>query len=148
MSIKFRILRAGEEGFLSNVAEDVFDDPIHPPSAREFLADPRHHLAVAIDEQMVVGFASAVHYVHPDKPYPEFWINEVGVAQEHQNRGLGKALMRLLLAVARELGCKVAWVLTERGNMPAMRLYQSLGGEEAADETVMFSFNLENDATT
>jgi hypothetical protein len=28
----------------------------------------------------VVGFASAVHYVHPDKA-PELWINEVGVAE-------------------------------------------------------------------
>lgn len=142
MAIEIRILRSGDETILSNVADDVFDDPIVPQAAQEFLGDPRYHLAVAMDEGTVIGFASGVHYVHPDKPHPEFWVNEVGVAATHQNRGLGKALMHALLEVARELGCKEAWVLTERPNGPAMRLYQSIGGEEAEDEIVMFTFHL------
>ena len=56
---------------LDNVAEDVFDDPIVEASAQEFLADPRHRLVVALDNNIVVGFVSAVIYVHPDKPAPE-----------------------------------------------------------------------------
>ena len=34
-----------------------------------------------MDEEQIVGFASAVHYVHPDKP-PELWINEMGVVRQ------------------------------------------------------------------
>jgi aminoglycoside 6'-N-acetyltransferase I len=142
MPIEIRILRSGEETFLDQVAEDVFDDPIVPQQAKEFLNDPRHHLAVAIDEGTVVGFASAVHYVHPDKPQPELWINELGVSPAYRNRGIGKSLMRLLLQVARDLGCVEAWVLTERDNQPAMHLYESLGGEDAPPKTVMFTFHL------
>jgi len=141
-SIEVRVLRAGEEAILDRVAADVFDDPLLPGPAREFLSDSRHHLAVAIADATVVGFASAVHYVHPDKIHPELWINEVGVAPTHQGRGIGKALMNALLDVARELGCAEAWVLTERDNKPAMHLYQSIGGKEAEDETVMFTFYL------
>ena len=89
----------------------------------------------------MVGFASAVSYVHPDKP-PELWINEVGVAPTHHRRGVARALLGLLFEVGRREGCATAWVLTERENGPAMRLYQSCGGEEAEDETVMFSFEL------
>jgi aminoglycoside 6'-N-acetyltransferase I len=33
---------------VSRVAPGVFDDPINPARAAEFLADPRHHLAVAL----------------------------------------------------------------------------------------------------
>jgi ribosomal protein S18 acetylase RimI-like enzyme len=143
MPIEYRILRAGDEALLAGTAADVFDDPILPRAAREFLADPRHHLAVAVDHQVVIGFASGVHYVHPDKPFPEFWINEVGVAPAYQNQGVGKAIMRSLLAVARELGCKEAWVLTEGDNTPAMRLYQTLGGEKAPEDTVMFTFSFD-----
>jgi len=139
---EIRILRAGDEAVLDNVAADVFDDPIQAQAAREFLGDPRHHLAVAVADQVVVGFASGVHYVHPDKPNPEFWINEVGVSAAHQRRGLGKALMNALLAAAKTLGCREAWVLTERDNAPAMRLYQTLGGEEDPQDTVMFTFFL------
>lgn len=142
MPIEIRILRSGEQSVLEHVAADVFDDPIVLQASEEFLADPRHHLAVAIDDGMVIGFASGVHYVHPDKEHPEFWINEVGVAETHHRRGIGKALINALLDIARGLGCEEAWVLTERDNDPAMRLYQSLGGDEARDEIVMFTFHL------
>jgi hypothetical protein len=79
MASKIRILQPGDDQFLMNVAAEVFDNPIDAELTREFLEDPRHHIAVAIDDEQVVGFASGVHYIHPDKP-PELWINEVGVA--------------------------------------------------------------------
>ena len=142
MTVEIRILRAGDEAALDRVAEDAFDDPIVPAAARAFVADPRHHLAVAIDAGVVVGFASAVHYLHPDKARPELWINEVGVAETHQGRGLAKRLMTAILEAGRALGCSVAWVLTERDNTPAMRLYASTGGVEAAKDAVMFTFFL------
>jgi aminoglycoside 6'-N-acetyltransferase I len=66
--MEIRLLRAGEESILSHTAPDVFDNPVRAELAREFLNDPRHHIVVAIDGNTVVGFASAVHYVHPDKP--------------------------------------------------------------------------------
>ena len=142
MAIEIRLLHAGEADMLERSAAEVFDDPVLPRAAAEFLADPRHHLAVALDGGTVVGFASGVHYVHPDKPAPEFWVNEVGVDPAYHRRGLGRALMRALLDRARELGCAEAWVLTERDNHAAMGLYQALGGEEDPDDVVMFSFDL------
>ena len=123
-------------------AADVFDDPIDPRAAAEFLADPRHHIAVALDAGVVVGFVSAVHYVHPDKPAPEMWINEVGVAASHRGQGVGRAVVAAMLDRARALGCTEAWVLTERDNPAAMRLYASGGGVEAPSDSVMFTFRL------
>ena len=142
MTIKFKVLKAGDEQILSRVAPDVFDFQLDERLTAEFLQDPRHHLAVAIDEDVVVGFASAVNYIHPDKP-AELWINEVGVAPTHRNRGVARALLELLFTVGRQEGCSTAWVLTERENAPAMRLYRACRGEEADGETVMFSFNLD-----
>ena len=115
MTIEIRLLASGDDGILSHVAEDVFDYPVDPVLAHEFLQDPRHHLAVAIDNGVVVGFASAVHYVHPDKP-PQLFINEVAVAPTHRQRGLGKAVVGLLLDVGRAHRCTEAWVLTDRTN--------------------------------
>ena len=89
------------------------------------------------------GFVSAVHYVHPDKPHPELWINEVGVADGYRGQGIGKAVMRETLDVGRRLGCAEAWVLTERSNEAAMRLYASSGGEAAPEDAVMFTFHLD-----
>jgi aminoglycoside 6'-N-acetyltransferase I len=140
VAIEIRLLLAGEEGILANVAPEVFDHPIVPEAAREFLADPRHHLAVAVEGGTVVGFASGVHYLHPDKPRPELWVNEVGVAPTHQGRGLGKAVLGALLGAGRSLGCAEAWVLTDRGNPAALRLYASLGGAETPPDAVLFTF--------
>ena len=139
--IEIRALKPGEEAVLANVAEDVFDDALVSGATREFLADPRHHIVVAIDGGVVIGFASAVHYVHPDKPRPELFINEVGVAESHQRRGIGKRIMSALFDVGRELGCSAAWVLTSRDNEAATALYSS-SGASADEDAVMYSFQL------
>ena len=136
-----RILNESDEALLDRVADDVFDNPIVVPAARKLLRDSRHLMAVAIDEGFVVGFVSAVLYVHPDKPAPELWINEVGVASSHQGRGIGRRLMEAALEEARGAGCTEAWVLTDLSNQAAMRLYQSAGGVASGDH-VMFTFRL------
>src|ERR1700674_3779775 len=133
MAVQGRVLGPDDESVLMNVARDVFDRPIDPSLTREFLHDPRHHIAVSIDDGVVVGFASAVHYVHPDKA-PQLWINEVAVAPSHQRRGFGQAMLNLLFDVGRAHRCTVAWVLTDRKNGPAMALYRSLGGREGPDD--------------
>jgi aminoglycoside 6'-N-acetyltransferase I len=140
--ITFKVLGPKDGGVLAKVAPDVFDDPIDVGRANEFLADPRHHLVVAVDRGQVVGFVSAVSYLHPDKPRPELWINEIGVAASHRRRGLGKGLLRSLLAVAQGMGCAEAWVLTDRTNTAAMRLYSAIGSTEPTDH-VMFTFRLD-----
>jgi ribosomal protein S18 acetylase RimI-like enzyme len=144
MSIKIRVLTRDDARVLENIAADVFDDPLHLARSKEFLGDARHHLVVALDGDTVVGFVSAVHYVHPDKAQPELWINEVGVAETHQQRGIGKRMMQAALELGHELGCKEAWVLTERSNTAAMKLYGSSGGVEGATDQVMFAFFLED----
>jgi hypothetical protein len=74
---------------------------------------------VAIDDGLVVGFASGVHYIHPDKP-PELWVN---------------ALLHALFDVGRVHNCRTAWVLTCRDNVAAMALYTSVGGTEGTDDS-------------
>ena len=142
MAIEIRILQSQDIDVLSNVAQGVFDDLIDTARTREYLADQRHHLVVAMDDDLVVGFLSALDYVHPDKPRPELWINEIGVASAHRGRGIGKDLLRELLELGARLGCTEAWVTTERSNTAATRLYSALGGLDGSDDAVLFTFKL------
>lgn len=134
-----RVLSTSDLPLLLHAADDVFDYPVDETLAREFLADPRHHIVVALVDGVVIGFASAVHYIHPDKP-PELWINEVGVAAPHQGRGIAKAIMKEMLRLGKGLGCVNAWVLTDRNNTAAVGLYKSVGGNFSEEETVMYEF--------
>ncbi|HLO14803.1 MAG TPA: GNAT family N-acetyltransferase [Anaerolineales bacterium] len=140
--LEIKLLHPTDFHYLNNVAEDVFDDPILEFSARDFLADPHHRLIVALENELVVGFVSAVIYVHPDKPAPELWINEIGVAQTHQRQGIGKALIQAVLNEAKQSRCTEAWVLTDRANVAAMAMYRSAGGTETLPDPTMFTFRL------
>lgn len=141
MSVEIRLLGPADEDVLARVAPGVFDHDVDPRLSAEFLRDSRHHLAVALESGTVVGFASGVHYVHPDKP-AELWINEVGVAPSHQRQGLGQRLLRAVFERGRELGCREAWVLTSPANLAAMRLYEAAGGREMSEAPAMFTFRL------
>ena len=146
--MQIKILRAEDAALLLAVGPDVFDDAVDPRAAAEFLNDPRHHLVAALDAGAIVGFASAVHYVHPDKPSPEMWINEVGVATTYRGRGVASAILQRVIEVARINGCAEAWVLTDRTNEAALRLYKSNGGIEAPGDQVMLTFRLEDSGTS
>ena len=139
---EIKLLGSADRHILNQIAEEVFDDPIVPETAQEFLADPRHRLVVALDKNIVVGFLSAVIYVHPDKSAPEMWINEIGVAPTHRRQGIGKALMKAILEEAKQAGCSEVWVLTDRANLAAMAMYKSAGGEETLPDPTMFTFKL------
>jgi aminoglycoside 6'-N-acetyltransferase I len=136
-----RVLGPADAKLLDNVAEGVFDDPVIPAIAAEFLNDPRHALCVAIVDGVVAGMASGVRYVHPDKP-SEFWVNEVGVAPAYHRQGLGKQIMAELLAHARREGCREAWVLTDDDNTAARALYRSVGGDAGSPQR-MITFRLD-----
>ena len=142
-TVDISFLGPGDEAVLEGVTPDVFDAPVRPERVREFLGDPRHHVVVARDGRKVLGFATGMHYVHPDKE-PELWINELGVVESHRRLGVATGLVRALLDRGAALGCREAWVLTERSNTPAVALYEAVGGRQPEEETVMFSFLLES----
>ena len=145
MTIEIRVLGEGDATVLDDVAADVFDNAIIPEMAQRFLADPAHHIVVAIDEGTVVGMATGNDYLHPDKPV-QFWVNEMGVAPSHQRRGIGKQLLRCILDLAKDLGRDEAWLGTEFDNVAARALYKSLDGEE--ESFVMYTYEFDNKGST
>ena len=141
MSIVVRLLGPDDASLVLHPAPGVFDNAPDPALTAEFLVDPRHHLAAAIDGDLLVGMASAVHYVHPDKP-PQLFINEVAVAPSHHNQGIAKRLLRRLIELGQELHCTELWVLTDRANAIACRLYESVGAESPGEDCVMYTIHL------
>ncbi len=145
MTVDVRLLTPHDMNLLENAAKGVFDDAIVPGRAAEFLRDPRHVIAGAVADGVLAGMATGVIYVHPDKPAPELWINELGVAAAFQGRGFGKALLGVMFDAARAAGCRDSWVLTERSNTAARRLYDACGATEHDDASVLYEFQLAAD---
>ncbi len=123
------------------VGDKLFDLPVKINRAKEFLVDPRHHLMVAYFEQKIVGLASGFHYVHPDKD-PVLFIDEVGVIDDFQKKGIGKTVVQAMCDHGKSLGCSEAWVLTDESNEAAIKTYLGAGGKKTHESIVMVDFKL------
>lgn len=139
MEIEIRAAIHGDLAAMERVGDKLFDYPVKPNRAKEFLDDPRHHLFIAIHEEKIVGMASGFHYVHPDKD-PELFVNEVAVLEEYQNKGIARELVRRLCQYGRSIGCRSAWVATEHRNLPARAAFVAAGGQEHPEAVALIEY--------
>src|SRR5438093_13638182 len=91
------------------------------------LNDPDVVLLIARDGERIVGTTTVIVYTTP------YWIkarlDEVVVDESARGRGVGEALVKAALDVARESGAQIAELQSGRtaAREPAHRLYERLG---------------------
>jgi ribosomal protein S18 acetylase RimI-like enzyme len=137
--LEVRQVKCGDEALFERVAAGVFDEPIDTDRLSAYLAEPGHHMLVALHDGEVVAQLAAVVHRHPDKP-TELYIDEVGVAPAFQRQGIARRMFDEMLAFGKALGCEEAWVGTEPDNDAARGLYESRGAE--AEPFVMYVYKL------
>lgn len=147
LPISIHVVSQKNASLLDRVDHDVFDHEVKPELLSAFLANSANLLVVAVAESQVVGMATGISYVHPDKPLALF-INEVGVSAHFQRQGLGKRLVSAILEEGRIRGCTEAWVATEVGNAPARALYERLGGIADEEHAVVYLYPLKPSTQT
>jgi [ribosomal protein S18]-alanine N-acetyltransferase len=131
--IAVRLLAPGDEGVVRELA--TYDGPGDPEA---LLADPRSLMLVAFYRKRPVGLVVAHELPRRHGDRSKLFVYEVDVAESHQRRGIGKALLARLAELARERGIGVGFVLTDEDNIPANALYRSAGGTSSRD--VMWEF--------
>ena len=117
-------------------ASELFDHAARPEWAQRFLTTPDHHLCIAYDDDQPVGFVSGVETTHPDKG-TEMFLYELAVRETSRRRGVGRALVEALAALARERGCYGMWVLTDSDNPAALATYRSAGAGEPSEQVML-----------
>ena len=140
MTVEIRKVGLGDMALFDRIAEDVFDHEIVPAVLADYLAQPGHHLWVALGDGQVVGQLSAVVHRHPDARPMELYVDEVGVSPAWQRRHIATAMIDAAFALGRELGCTEAWLGTEPDNEPARALYAPRA--EPVEDVVMYVFKL------
>ncbi len=99
------------------------DDPWSAQAFRDEIRIGHHYLA-ARDGERLVGYAGLAFVSSP--PHPEAEVHTIGVDPAHQGRGVGRALLRGLLAAADEQHATV-FLEVRTDNEPARALYESEG---------------------
>jgi [ribosomal protein S18]-alanine N-acetyltransferase len=130
-------LGAGDDAKVAE-ASALFDGPARADATRQFLGERGHHLLVAYVGDTPAGFVTGAELTHPDKG-TEMFLYELGVAEAHRRRGIGKALVAALVRLAQEAGCYGMWVLTDQDNRAALATYQAAGAAREPD-TVMLGW--------
>jgi aminoglycoside 6'-N-acetyltransferase I len=139
MQLEIREVKAGDAALFDRMGEAVFDKAIDPARLAAYLAEPGHHMLVALQDGVVVAQVAAVIHRHPDKR-TELYIDEVGVTPALQRQGIAGRMLDRMLTLGKALGCEEAWVGTEPDNIAAKRLYESR--RTTAEPFVMYVLKL------
>ena len=126
---------------LINKINQLFDDKKwSQKEGNKFLTDKNNLLLLAFENDKPVGFLTAHRLQRFDKKKAEILLYEIGVHPYYRRQGIGKSLINEVKNWAKEVNSSEVWVLTEKTNPIAMKLYQSVGGVEESPGTVMYVY--------
>ena len=94
--------------------------------------DPNHHIVV-LEIAMEIAGMMQVSYL-PNLTYRGGWraqIEGVRVAQQWRGKGMGRLLIDKAIVLAREKGCRMIQLTTDKNRPEAIAFYQRLGFEDS-----------------
>ncbi|NLD69053.1 MAG: GNAT family N-acetyltransferase [Limnobacter sp.] len=137
--VSFRLAEAADlpaiVGLLADdplgAARERLESPLPPGYRAAFDAiarDPNNELLVAVSDGAVVGVLQLTFI--PGMTYQGGWralIEAVRVAAPMRSQGVGRSLFERAIRRARERGCVLVQLTTDRSRPDALRFYERLG---------------------
>ena len=140
MHAAIRRLAPGDERVAARVVA-LFKSAASPsPRPQRFLANPSNYLIVAEVAMELAGFVMAYRLDRLDRDTAQLFVYEIGVLPEFQRRGIGTQLMREIGRIVAAEGLMEAFVLTDRANVAAQRLYGGTGATIDEDQSMLFVY--------
>ncbi|HEX3904341.1 MAG TPA: AAC(3)-I family aminoglycoside N-acetyltransferase [Polyangia bacterium] len=110
---------------------DTYQGAVPSDAYLETLLGKPHFIALAAsDGDGVVGGLAAYQLEKFEQARSEIYIYDLAVREGHRRKGVATGLIRALGRIAKERGAYVMFVQADRGDDPAIRLYESLGTRE------------------
>ena len=136
------IFRHAERGDVERIVQLLADDPLGAkrerydlPLPRAYLAafeaiaaDPNNEIVVACRDGEVIGVLQLTFI--PGLTYQGGWralIEGARVAAAHRSSGLGRAMFEHAIQRARDRGCRLVQLTTDKARPEARRFYETLG---------------------
>jgi aminoglycoside 3-N-acetyltransferase I len=100
------------------------------PYLQALLGKPHFIALAALHGRHVVGGLAAYELEKFERARSEVYIYDLAVQEDHRRKGVATGLIRALGGIAKARGAYVMYVQADRGDDPAIRLYESLGTRE------------------
>ena len=132
-----KAVRDDGAAYLSLVRALAVYEKLDPPTdaacerliAHAFGEPPMYELFVADDEGQVVAYAVTFHTYSTFRALPTLFLEDLFVHPEARRRGIARAMIAHLQALAVERGCgRMEWTVLD-WNTPAKDLYDAIGAE-------------------
>ena len=140
MDYEFKQLTASDVGLLKDLLrvfgqafEDVntYQGAVPADDYLQLLLGKKHFIAVvARRDNVVVGGLAAYELDKFERDRREIYIYDLAVAEEDRRKGVATGLIGALKNIAKERRVYVIYVQADRGDAPAIKLYESLGTKE------------------
>ncbi|MDF3821060.1 AAC(3)-I family aminoglycoside N-acetyltransferase [Leptospira sp. 96542] len=122
---------------LNEVFADAFEDSethlSNQPSddyLRTLLSKKDFITLVALDREHIMGGLVAYVLEKYEQARSEIYIYDLAVAEKYRRRGIARSLIQELKMIAKEIGAYVIFVQADKVDLPAVRLYESMGIKE------------------
>lgn len=140
--MKIVLLKPGDEELLQR-AEAVFNpDTLTRERCAMLLREPTYAMVVALtDDNDVMGriYGNVLHRFEAS----DLLLYEVDVAEAHQRKGVGRAMLEYLKGLCAKRGYAEMWVLTELDNAGGNGVYTSAGGVLEDSPANMYVFRID-----
>lgn len=124
-NLVFRPMEQNDIDDVVNLEVQSFATPWSRQSFEEELENPRARYLIAVLDGEAAGYAGA--WLILDEAH----VTNVAVASRHRRRGVGEALMRALIALAKEDGAGSMTLEVRPSNGAARAMYAKLGFKAA-----------------
>lgn len=110
---------------VSLIEEECFSMPWKPDDFREMIErDSMTYVVAEIDDEIIGG--AGLRCIVGDGE-----ITNVAIKKAYRGNGYSKPMLSEILSIGRKMGCTAFTLEVRVSNEPAIRLYKSLGFEEA-----------------
>jgi len=104
----------------------------------EFMKQPQNLAFVALYDNEVVGFLYGYSLMSITDNEPQMFVYSIDVLAEIQNKGVGSRLFQYVVDYSKENGFSECFVITDKGNKRACRIYEKAGGRNDFEDEIVY----------
>ncbi|MCL2508102.1 MAG: GNAT family N-acetyltransferase [Oscillospiraceae bacterium] len=114
---------------------------IDPKRLRGFLEHPQNLAFIAKYHDEACGFIYGYSLMSLTAA-PQLFVYSVDVLSLFQNSGIGSKLFQYVVDYSKENGYSECFVITDKGNKRACRVYEKAGGKNDFEDEIVYVINL------
>jgi len=134
-------LLTDHNAYLLNIALDKLSNPVElkidKTRLKNFLEYPQNLAFIAKYNDEVCGFIYGYSLMALDAA-PQLFVYSVDVFSDYQNKGVGSKLFQYVVDYSRDNGFSECFVITDKGNKRACRIYEKAGGKNDYDDEIVY----------